>query len=143
MKIDLQARNFPLTESLRHAVETEARRYFAEFAERPQALNVRLFDVNGIKHGIDKGCLVSARVGTCRSTVVASGIDSDLYRAITTAFVRLTRGTRQTLNRNRRLRRSAARPSALAANPLRAKSASRGSGPCISPLPTSSTSTST
>ncbi|MBK6672258.1 MAG: hypothetical protein IPM70_04895 [Proteobacteria bacterium] len=112
MKIDLQARTFPLTEALRHAVEAEARRYHDEFAERPQALSVRLFDVNGTRHGVDKGCLVSARVGSCKSTVVASGIDSDLYRAITTAFVRLTRGTRQALNRNRRLRRSAARPAA-------------------------------
>jgi putative sigma-54 modulation protein len=110
MKIDLQARNFPLTEALRHAVETEARRYHAEFAERPQALSVRLFDVNGIRHGIDKGCLVSARVGSFKSTVVASGIDADLYRAITAAFSRLTRGTRQSLNRSRHLRRTAPLP---------------------------------
>jgi ribosome-associated translation inhibitor RaiA len=118
MKIDLQARNFPLTDALRQAVEAEARRYHAEFAERPQALSVRLFDINGIRHGIDKGCLVSARVGSCRSTVVASGIDSDLYRAITAAFVRLTRGTRQSLNRNRRLRRMPPRPAVAASATL-------------------------
>lgn len=114
MKIDLQARNFPLTDALRQAVEAEARRYHAEFAERPQALSVRLFDVNGIRHGIDKGCLISARVDSCRSTVVASGIDADLYRAIASAFARLVRGTRHTLNRNRRLRRTVPRPAALA-----------------------------
>lgn len=114
MKIDLQARNFPLTDALRQAVEAEARRYHAEFAERPHALNVRLFDVNGVRHGIDKGCLVSARVDSCKSTVVASGIDSDLYRAIASAFARLSRGTRHSLNRNRRLRRSVPRPAALA-----------------------------
>jgi ribosome-associated translation inhibitor RaiA len=108
MKIDLQARNFPLTGALRHAVDTEARRYHSEFAWRPQALSVRLFDVNGIRHGIDKGCLISARVDSCKSTVVASGIDSDLYRAIAAAFVRLARGTRHTLNRNRRLSRGSA-----------------------------------
>jgi putative sigma-54 modulation protein len=118
MKIDLQARNFPLTEALRHAVETDARRYHSEFAERPQALSVRLFDVNGIRHGIDKGCLVSARVGSCKSTVVTSGIDSDLYRAITAAFVRLTRGTRQALNRSRRLRRMPSRPDSATAATL-------------------------
>jgi ribosome-associated translation inhibitor RaiA len=114
MKIDIQARNFSLTEALRDAVEAEARRYHAEFAERPQALSVRLFDVNGIRHGIDKGCLVSARVGSFKSTVVASGIDSDLYRAITAAFARLTRGTRQSLNRSRQLRRTGSEPSATA-----------------------------
>jgi ribosome-associated translation inhibitor RaiA len=95
-------------------VENEARRFHDEFAERTQSLSVRLFDVNGVRHGIDKGCLISARIGSCRSTVVASGIDSDLYRAITAAFTRLVRGTRQTLNRNRRLRRSVPRPAALA-----------------------------
>jgi ribosome-associated translation inhibitor RaiA len=45
---------------------------------------------------------------------VASGIDSDLYRAITSAFARLSRGTRQSLNRNRRLRRTATRHANLA-----------------------------
>lgn len=118
MKIDLQARNFALTEALRETVENEARRYHAEFAERPQTLNVRLFDVNGVRHGIDKGCLISARIGSCKSTVVASGIDSDLYRAIATAFTRLVRGTRHTLNRNRRLRRSVPRTAALASASL-------------------------
>lgn len=118
MKIDLQARSFPLTEALRQAVETEARRFETQFAERPQALSVRLFDVNGLKHGIDKGCLVSARVGSRRSTVVATGMDSDLYRAITAAFVRLTRATRQSLNRSRRLRRLVPRPATLATAPF-------------------------
>jgi ribosome-associated translation inhibitor RaiA len=114
MKIDLQARNFPLTDALRLAVEDEARRFHSEFAERPQSLSVRLFDVNGVRHGIDKGCLISARIGSCKATVVASGIDADLYRAITAAFTRLVRGTRHSLNRNRRLRRSVPRTAALA-----------------------------
>jgi putative sigma-54 modulation protein len=109
MKIDLQARNFSLTEALRQAVEAEAHSYHLEFAERPQSLSVRLFDVNGVRHGIDKGCLISARVDSFKSTVVASGIDSDLYRAITAAFARLSKGTRHALTRNRQLRRSAGR----------------------------------
>lgn len=110
MKVDIQARSFPLTEALRHAVETEARRYQTAFAERPHALSVRLFDVNGVRGGVDKGCLAYARVGSCESTVVASGIDADLYRAIGLAFGRLERATRHTLNRNRRLRRGTGRP---------------------------------
>lgn len=109
MKLDIQARNFTLTEALRHAVETEVRRYQADFGARPNSINVRLFDVNGVRGGIDKGCLVFARMGRNQATVVASGIDSDLYRAIAAAFGRLTRGTRHTLNRNRRLRRPSRR----------------------------------
>ena len=34
MRIDIQARQFTLTEALRHAVETEARQYEADFADR-------------------------------------------------------------------------------------------------------------
>lgn len=118
MKVDIQARSFTLTEALRHAVETETRRYQTALAERPHALSVRLFDVNGVRGGVDKGCLVYARVGSCQSTVVASGIDADLYRAIAAAFARLERGTRHTLNRNRRLRRGPSRVTAAASAPL-------------------------
>lgn len=105
MRIDIQARQFTLTEALRSTVEAEARQYEADFADRLHSLNVRLFDVNGLKGGVDKGCLLFARIGRGQATVVASGIDSDLYRAIGAAFTRLSRGTRQSLDRNRRLRR--------------------------------------
>lgn len=107
MKLDIQARNFTLTEALRDTVETATARYLADFADRPHTLSVRLFDVNGVRGGIDKGCLVFARVGRHQATVVASGIDADLYRAIGIAFERLARGTRHSMNRNRRLRRPA------------------------------------
>ncbi len=114
MKMDIQARSFSLTDSLRHAVESEARHYRDDFGDTLTSISVRLFDVNGVRGGIDKGCLVFARVGDRQSTVVATGIDADMYRAITTAFARLGRGTRHSLNRNRRLRRSVRRPLAAA-----------------------------
>jgi putative sigma-54 modulation protein len=106
MKLDIQARHFTLTDSIRHAVRTEAAHYGADFADQLHAVNVRLFDVNGVRGGIDKGCLVFARIGQRQATVVASAIDADLYRAIPAAFARLLRGTRHSLNRNRRLRRT-------------------------------------
>lgn len=106
MKIDIQARSFSLTDSLRATVLNEARQYQTEFPDKLHSLNVRLFDINGVRGGVDKGCLVFARIGRRQATVVATEIDSDLYRAITTAFARLNRGTRHSLNRNRRLRRT-------------------------------------
>ncbi len=105
MHVDIQARSFTLTEALRYAVESDARQFADQFPDCINSVNVRLFDVNGTRGGIDKGCLVFARVGRGQSTVVASVIDADLYRAIAKAFTRLTRGTRHSLNRNRRLRR--------------------------------------
>jgi putative sigma-54 modulation protein len=106
MKMDIQARSFSLTDSLRHAVESEAAHYRSDFADTLTSVTVRLFDVNGVRGGIDKGCLVFPRLGAPQSTVVATGIDADMYRAIGTAFARLGRGTRHTMNRNRRLRRN-------------------------------------
>lgn len=114
MNIDIQARSFSLSEGLRHTVEAEAHQYQEDFAERLHHLSVRLFDVNGVRGGIDKGCLVFARVGQRQATVVASAIDADLYRAIAAAFARLSRGTRHSLNRNRRLRRPPRRPAVAA-----------------------------
>jgi putative sigma-54 modulation protein len=106
MKMDIKARSFTLTEGLRRAVTAEALQYEEDFKTALHSLSVRLFDVNGIRGGIDKGCLVYARVGQRQATVVATGLDSDLYRAISAAFARLNRGTRHSMNRNRRLRRS-------------------------------------
>ncbi len=120
MKTDIQARSFSLTDSLRHAVESEARQYQHDFPEKLHSLSVRLFDVNGVRGGLDKGCLVFARIGRGQATVVASGIDSDLYRAITAAFARLSRGTRHSLDRNRRLRRPSRSPRATEAPVLSA-----------------------
>ena len=110
MKMDIKARSFTLTEGLRHAVTAEALQYEEDFKATLHSLSVRLFDVNGIRGGIDKGCLLYARVGQRQATVVATGIDSDLYRAISAAFARLNRGTRHSVNRNRRLRRSRLTP---------------------------------
>ena len=101
MRTDVQARGFSLTDALRSAVEHEAQEYAERFAEVPTSVQVRLFDVNGGRGGLDKGCLVSARVGRGGRIVVATDLDSDLYRAIPAAFAKLDRGTRSILRRRR------------------------------------------
>jgi putative sigma-54 modulation protein len=114
MHLDVQARGFVLTRALRRAVEGAIDGYAAQFPEAVSSLQVRLFDVNGCRGGVDKGCLATARVGGTRSTVVASELDADLYRAIAAAFSKLARATRSSLSRQRSARtvirrRSAAR----------------------------------
>lgn len=103
MTLDLQSRGFALTEALAAAIRREARRYAESFPGLTPQLQVRVFDINGERGGLDKGCLVKARAG--RSIVVASDLDSDLYRAIPAAFARLARATRSQLDRRRGLRR--------------------------------------
>lgn len=99
MRLDVQARGFSLTRPLRSAVEGATKHYVAQFPDVVSSLQVRLFDVNGRRGGVDKGCLACARVGRTRSTVVASELDADLYRAIAAAFATLARATRASLNR--------------------------------------------
>jgi ribosome-associated translation inhibitor RaiA len=70
---------------------------------------VRLFDVNGVRGGIDKGCLLHARIGLNRRAVVATDVDNDLYHAIQAAFARLDRATRTTVRRRYRIRRDSPR----------------------------------
>lgn len=105
MKTDVQSRGFSLTPALRGAVEVEASEYASQFARRLRSLQVRLFDINGTRGGLDKGCLAYARLGNGRTVVVASDVDSDLYRAITSAFAKLMRGTRTAIGRHRSKRR--------------------------------------
>ncbi len=61
MKIDVHARRFKLTESLRHAVHREIARLAQALGAGITRVSVRLFDVNGLRGGPDKGCLVHAQ----------------------------------------------------------------------------------
>lgn len=99
MRVDVQSRGFSLTPALLFAVEAEARSYERRFPKLTAKLRVRLFDVNGRRGGIDKGCLVEARVGRRGAVIVSSDLDSNLYRAIPAAFEKLERSTQTTLAR--------------------------------------------
>jgi putative sigma-54 modulation protein len=109
MRADIQSRGFSLTPALRGAVNGATRAYEARFPKLAAKLQVRLFDVNADRGGIDKGCLVHARVGRRGIFVVASDLDADLYRAIAAAFEKLERGTHRVLARERSTRHAAAR----------------------------------
>jgi ribosome-associated translation inhibitor RaiA len=105
MQLDLQARGFTLTPALAAAVEREASALAALLGNRAVWLQVRLFDVNSTKGGIDKGCLVSTRIGRRRRISVASSIQGDLYRAIPAAFDKLRRAVLAASHREHTLRR--------------------------------------
>ena len=107
MYIDIQARGFSLTEFLLSAVEERAEHFRAAFPHLNPQIQVRLFDVNGDRGGVDKGCLLHVRLGLGRRSVVVSDVDSDLYRAIGAAFVRLDRAARTQIRRRYRVRPSA------------------------------------
>lgn len=104
MQLDLQARGFTLTPALAAAIQCEAAALCALLGDRAAWLQVRLFDVNSTKGGIDKGCLVSTRIGR-RRIAVASSVHADLYRAIPSAFDKLRRAVLTASHRENTLRR--------------------------------------
>lgn len=108
MKVDIQARGFPLTEALAQAIDHQIANVRQALADRLTALQVRLSDANADRGGIDKCCMVSVTAsGGLR--YVANGIDADMYRAIAAAFDRLRRAAQDDTRRRRRWRSAAAR----------------------------------
>ena len=104
MQLDLKARGFSMTPALTTAIRRQARRLANRLGDRLVRLQVRVFDVNGCRGGLDKGCLVAASIGG-RRTAVASSFDSDLYRAIPEAFDKLLGAVASATRRQQSLRR--------------------------------------
>lgn len=104
MKIDVHARGFKLTESLRHAVHREIAQLTQALGAGITRVSVRLFDVNGLRGGPDKGCLVHAQF-TDGTSIVGSDVDADLYRSVPAAFEKVRRSRRMNRARRHTLRR--------------------------------------
>ncbi len=100
MQIDIQARNFPLTEALRR--HTERRLGFALSARdgNIQRVLVRLFDINGPRGGADKCCHIQVTLPH-HSDVVIKDTEADLYAAIDRATDRAGRTVGRRLTRQR------------------------------------------
>lgn len=114
MKIDVQARRFALTHGLRAAVQREIERLAQAAGPRITRISVRLFDVNGTRGGLDKGCLVHAHFDDGRS-IVGTDVDSDLYRSVNSAFDKLLRSRRSSVSRRQARRRALLRPTLVTA----------------------------
>jgi ribosome-associated translation inhibitor RaiA len=106
MQTHIQARGFSLTQSLLDSAHAQIADFRKQFPHYQPVVSVRMYDVNGLHGGADKGCLAMARLGKRRISVVASDVDTDLYQAISSAFVKLTRATRTALTRARTLSRN-------------------------------------
>lgn len=104
MKVDIQARRFKLTDGLKHAVHREIARLVQGLGDGITRVSVRLFDVNGLRGGPDKGCLVHAQFKDGTS-IVASDVDDDMYRSLPVAFEKLLRSRRMDRARKHTLRR--------------------------------------
>ena len=98
MKIDIQARNFNLTDSILTYTRERINFLLSSRFDQIQRISVRLSDVNGPKGGIDKRCQVRICLPRLKDIYI-DDVQTDLYVAI---FRATDRGSRTV---NRRLRR--------------------------------------
>ena len=90
MQIDIQARNFSLTDALRTHVERRLGFALARNADHIQRVVVRLSDINGPRGGADKCCHIQV-VLRHLPEVVIQDTEADLYVAIYRALDRAAR----------------------------------------------------
>lgn len=90
---------------LRKTVRDKLAVALAKFSERIERVDVRLEDVNGPRGGIDKRCMLAARIRS-GDVIQAEVVDFDYEVAIHRAVQRLTRRINDHLARRRSVRRN-------------------------------------
>jgi len=87
MQIDIQARQLPLTRSLKRYTQLRIRFALTRFEERVQRVSMWLSDVNGPKGGKDKQCRLQVALAG-NTSVVIEDVHENLYVAINRAIER-------------------------------------------------------
>lgn len=100
MRIEMQAHDFPITDGLRAHVERHVGRAIERLDEHVRRVEVRLFDLNGPRGGVDKGCRLHLRLGGLPD-VLAEDTAQDLYAAVTRSAARARRNLKRRIARTR------------------------------------------
>jgi len=106
MQIDIQARGFRLTESLRSQAERRVRFALGSASRNIRSIVMRLLDVNGPRGGVDKRCTIRANLPGALPVVIEQQ-EADLYLAIGRAADRAGRAVSRRLERASHGRRHA------------------------------------
>lgn len=104
MHIDIQARDFSLTDALRDYAENRLRYTLTSTHSYIQKIVMRLSDINGPRGGADKRCHIKV-VLTAYPDVVIEDVESDMYAAINRASHRAGRSVVRKINRMQTLHR--------------------------------------
>ena len=96
MQIVIQTHGFPLTGALEKHVQDRLRFTFSRVANRVRRVRITLSDINGPRGGVDKRCLIEARLDGLPSVVIQD-LQSDLYIAIDRAAGRAARSVMRRL----------------------------------------------
>ncbi len=100
MQIDIQARNFPLTDALRGHIERRLGFAMSIRDDHIQRVRVRLSDINGPRGGADKCCHIQVVLPPLPDVVIED-TETDLYAAIDRAADRAGRTVGRRLARQR------------------------------------------
>jgi ribosome-associated translation inhibitor RaiA len=100
MQIEIQARNFPLTDALRRHVERRLDFALSTRDDYIQRVLVRLCDINGPRGGADKCCHIMVMLAHLPDVVIED-TEVDLYIAIDRAADRASRTVGRRLSRQR------------------------------------------
>ena len=98
MKIDIQARDFRLTDSMLTYVKDRINYLFSSRFNQIQKITVRLSDVNGPRGGMDKRCQVKVTLPRLNQIVI-DDVQADLYVAIFRAMDRASRTVNRRITR--------------------------------------------
>jgi putative sigma-54 modulation protein len=98
MLIDIKARGFRLTESLRANAERRGRSALGASSRRVHSVVMRLADENGPRGGVDKRCTIQPNLPGAPPVIIEQ-LEADLYVAIDRAANRAGRAVSRRLRR--------------------------------------------
>lgn len=104
MQIDIQARDFSLTDALRDHAERRLRFALTCCSDHIQKIVMRLSDINGPRGGEDKRCHLQV-VLSGLPDVVIEDVETDMYVAIDRATDRAGRTLLRKIDRQKSLQR--------------------------------------
>lgn len=111
MQFEIRQRGIKITEQLRAHVAERLDLALERFARSIRRVRVYLSDVNGPRGGMDRRCRVTVELAR-RGNVVVTGLDSDIFTAVTQTASRtklaVRRHLKQRLSRRRPARNSPA-----------------------------------
>lgn len=109
MIIDLQARDFQLTDPLRQQIRQKLKAVLNRFGEKIHRVRVVLSDINGPKGGNDKRCVIKVKVNN-HKTLVVDEVTDNIHESINRCARRVKHAITKTVSRNRKVSRESIEP---------------------------------
>jgi len=100
MQIQINAGDVQHSDAIDERIEKEVRTALELFADQVTRVEVHLRNLNGPKHGVDKRCVLEARLAGFDPLAVEADAD-DLYQAVHLAAGKLERAVKHRIERRK------------------------------------------